>query len=190
MVVPSLKYLCFEKVIQEEVKAENYEDLPTSLLRDINLIKKFNGNYACSEAHESQVLTILYNGNDWNFKLHTLLYVDNYQTVIEDNQGDDPCCCINCRDLFLDSQFIEATVSEGKIVPAFSRIQTLLSLPEFDIRLEVEDETDDGSRALVFHGKENGGPLTYTVRISVDSHGELYSTMPDWPDWYFPTKGS
>ena len=186
MVVPSLKYLCFEKVIQE-VKAENYKVLPTSLLRDINLIKKFNGNYACSEAHESQVLTILYNGNNWNFKLHTLRYGDNYQ--MDDNQGD-PCCCINCRDLFLDSQFIEATVSEGKIVPAFSRIQTLLSLQEFDIRLEVEDETDDGSRALVFHGKENGGTRTCTVRLSVDSHGEIYSTMPDWPDWYFPTKGS
>ena len=179
VVVPSLKYLCFVKVIKE-VKVEDYKVLPTSLIRDINLVKKFNGNYVNNDLHQSETLTILYDGNNWNFKLHTLRHVDNH--------GEDVCYCVNCRDL--DSELVEATVSEGKIVPAFSRIQTLLSLQEFDLRLEVEDETEDGRRALVFHGKENGGTCICSVFLSVDSYGILGSIKPDWREWFFPSEGT
>ena len=84
---------------------------------------------------------------------------------------NDVCYCANCPDL--DSEFIEATVSEGKIVPAFSQIQELFSLQEFDFKMEVDDETKGERRALVFHGKENGGTRTYTVRLLVDSDGIL-----------------
>ena len=99
---------------------------------------------------------------------------------------NDVCYCANCPDL--DSEFIEATVSEGKIVPAFSQIQELFSLQEFDFKMEVDDETKGERRALVFHGKENGGTRTYTVRLTVDSDFIHYSTMSDWPDLYFPSK--
>ena len=179
VVVPSLKYLCFVKVIKE-VKVEDYKVLPTSLIRDINLVKKFNGNYVNNDIHQSETLTILYDGNNWNFKLHTLRHVDDY--------GEDVCYCINCRDL--DSELVEATVSEGKIVPAFSRMQTLLSLQEFDLRLEIEDETRDGRRALVFHGKEIGGARIYTVRLLVCSDSILRFTLSDWQEWFYPSEGT
>ena len=48
----------------------------------------------------------------------------------------------------LRPQFVKAN-----FVPAFSQIQALFSLQEFDLRLEVEDETKGGRRALVFHGE-------------------------------------
>ena len=81
-------------------------------------------------------------------------------------------------------------MSEGKIVLAFSGIQTLLSRHEFDLRLEVEDETEDGRRAFVFHGKENGGTCICSVFLSVDSYGILCSIKPDWREWFFPSEVS
>ena len=43
-VVPSLKNLCLNKVVKDNV--ENYADLPTVLVRAINRTKLFNGIYA------------------------------------------------------------------------------------------------------------------------------------------------
>ena len=39
---PSLRYLCLEKVIAQD---KDYEDLPEILVKDINLMKAFNGTY-------------------------------------------------------------------------------------------------------------------------------------------------
>ena len=65
-----------------------------------------------------------------------------------------------------------------------------MSLQEFDLRLEVEDETEDGWRALVFHGAEIGGARTYTVRLLVCNDGFLRFILPDWYAVFFPSEGT
>ena len=65
-------------------------------------------------------------------------------------------------------------------------MQTLLSLQDIDLRLEVED----GRRALVFHGEEIGGARIYTVRLLVCSDGVLHFILPDRHDWFYPSEVS
>ena len=63
--IPSLRYLCLEKVIAQD---EDYSDLPRLLVRDINLMKVFNGTYTYSDPYETVQLKIFYDGKAWNFK--------------------------------------------------------------------------------------------------------------------------
>ena len=63
--IPSLRYLCLEKVIAQD---EDYSDLPRLLVRDINLMKVFNGTYTYGDPYETVQLKIFYDGKVWNFK--------------------------------------------------------------------------------------------------------------------------
>ena len=60
--IPSLRYLCLEKVIAQD---EDYAGLPETLVKDINLMKIFNGTYVSGIW---KVVKIFYDGKVWNFK--------------------------------------------------------------------------------------------------------------------------
>ena len=65
--VKSLRCLCLEKVYKD---VENYEDLPKTLVKDINLMRVFNGNYKGDDEDigvGGECLTIHYDGEVWNF---------------------------------------------------------------------------------------------------------------------------
>ena len=50
----------------------NYEDLPPALVKDLNLMKAFNGNFEYKldwgdDEYHNTILTILYDGVSWYF---------------------------------------------------------------------------------------------------------------------------
>ena len=146
-VVPSLRYLCLKKVISDKVK--NYEVLPTVLVRAINLMKDFSGNYFnLSHFHlgRTHYIRIFYDGENWNFKSFMYYLWEWY--------------CSSCRE---PAAVLDTTIREGQVVPAGSQIQNFFSevtgnlrLLKFDMRLEVH-ESQDGTNALVFHTVGKGG---------------------------------
>ena len=66
--IPSLRYLCLEKVIAQD---EDYGDLPEILVKDINLMKVFNGTYSWGDWWETVEINIFYDGKVWRFKSRT-----------------------------------------------------------------------------------------------------------------------
>merc|ERR1719228_1963560 len=108
MVVPSLKSICLKKVVNDDV--ENYEDLPTVLVRTINLMKLFNGSYVDRSLGEDwHALSIVYDGDHWNFK--SFMYFA------------EKCYCISCRD---PEDILEAKIREGQIITGESQIDDFL----------------------------------------------------------------
>ena len=69
--IPSLRYLCLEKVIEQN---EGYEDLPEILIKDINLMKVFNGTYSLGGLWETIEMKIFYDGKVWKFKSRTFYH--------------------------------------------------------------------------------------------------------------------
>ena len=182
-VASSLRYLCLKKVISDEIK--NYEVLPTVLVRDINLMKMFNGSYVnrshpFSSFPRTHYLRIFYDGENWNLKSF-MCYVRN-------------CYCSSCRDL---DEVFDTTIREGQIIPAGSQIhdffsevigqiipagfeiQDVTELFEFDMKFEVE-ESQDGTFALVFHSVGNGGipGTSFSSRFIKSIDGTLVLHIP------------
>ena len=83
-----------EKVYRD-VKEEDYEDIPKCLVKDINLMKVFNGNY---KGHDevlgdgAECLTIHYDGEVWKFSSFAFYKFDggDYKelTMAEDETVD------------------------------------------------------------------------------------------------------
>ena len=118
--VKSLLSLCLLKVSSEGL---DYEDLPSGLVKELNLIKVFNGNYSFesenwngSDVHQT-ALTILYDGVDWTFTSRSKSF--------------HVFCCPTCDISQPDLQ--QLTVTEGVTVPAtspFSHLQGWLGMAE------------------------------------------------------------
>ena len=89
--IPSLRYLCLKKVIAQ---GEDYEDLPEILVKDINLMKVFNGTYSWGDWWETVRMKIFYDGKMWNFKSRTSYHDDRE----EDDDGIGVCFCKYCWD--------------------------------------------------------------------------------------------
>lgn len=154
-VVSSLRYLSLKKVIEDDIK--NYDDIPTVLVRDINRMKSFNGSYSSyydgrygGMGDSDHRLSIFYDGENWNFKSFI--------------HFKDLCYCPYCRD---PDDPLEITISEGQNVPvqapAGSQIQKIItdmlgnSWPlNFDMKLKVGEEQEDGTCTLVFYAVGNG----------------------------------
>ena len=160
MVVPSLKYMCLKKVMNDDIK--NYEDLPTVLVRTINLMKMFNGSYVdCSPGEYQHTLPIDYDGDNWNFK--SFMYF-----VWK-------CYCISCRD---PEDILGAKIREGQIITEESQIEDflyeVLCNPFMcDMKFKVV-ERSGGTSALVFQAVGKGGSSgTVFCSITRNSHGDL-----------------
>ena len=73
--IPSLRYLCLEKVITQ---GDDYADLPEILVKDINLMKVFNGTFSwCEHFLETVELNIFYDGKVWNIKTRTWYHMSD-----------------------------------------------------------------------------------------------------------------
>ena len=125
--IPSLRYLCLEKVISQD---EDYSDLPRLLVRDINLMKVFNGTYSFGDNYETIHLKIFYDGKVWSFKSRTWYpWSDG-----EGTDGEWVCHCKYCWEK-TGSHPSDFTVTEGEVIQAQSSFLDFLRIS----RLEQED---------------------------------------------------
>ena len=125
--IPSLRYLCLEKVIAQD---EDYGDLPEILVKDVNLMKVFNGTYSWGDWWETVEIKIFYDGKVWRFKSRTFYHES-------DGEGDDGkgvCFCKYCWDTTSGNP-IDITVREGEVIQGASCLLDFLGIS----RIEQED---------------------------------------------------
>ena len=167
--VKSLLSLCLLEVSSEGL---GYEDLPSELVKELNLMKVFNGNYSFEsenwnglDVHHT-ALTILYDGVSWTFTSRS--------------QSFHVLCCPTCDIYQPDLQ--QLTVTEGLTVPAtspFSHLQGWLvmveglekidnkELKKLDMSFTVEVVSQDGTFGeIAFRGV--GGEVLFSSIIQVD----------------------
>ena len=120
--IRSLRYLCLEKVIAQE---EDYEDLPEILVKDINLMKVFNGTYCIGSAWETIMMKIFYDGKVWSFKSRTW----DHESDGEGEDGAGVCYCKYCWDKTGSNRNkIDFTVKEGEAFPTESSLLDFLEI--------------------------------------------------------------
>eukprot|EP00092_Neocalanus_flemingeri_P010076 GFUD01010859.1.p1 GENE.GFUD01010859.1~~GFUD01010859.1.p1 ORF type:complete len:253 (+),score=82.41 GFUD01010859.1:55-813(+) len=183
--VKSLRSLCLLKVSSGK---QNYEDLPPSLKKDLNIMKVFNGNFSSesenkfgSDVHQT-TLTILYDGVSWTFSSRS--------------QSFHIFCCFNCDTIQPDLQ--QLTVKEGEQVPLnspFSHLRHWLAWvagsdktqqEQLDMKMTVDHVDQEGYFGdLAFRGC--GGSVLFSSLMQVDftregtrvlSHrGDVYSRL-------------
>jgi len=118
--IPSLRYLCLEKVIAQD---EDYADLPEILVKDINLMKVFNGTYCLGDFWETTMVKIFYDGKVWSFKSRTWYHES-------DGEGEDEagvCYCKYCFDT-TGSNPIDFKVKEGEALKTESSYLDFLGI--------------------------------------------------------------
>merc|ERR1719158_947009 len=117
----------------------------------------FNGTFICY-SNNYHYLSIVYDGENWNFK--SFIY----------NKGD--CYCTSCRD---PENIFETTIREGQIIPACSRTQVFFCTEDFkfDVKFKVED-LEEGTSALVFHEVGKRGNTTTSLIKSSDGNLVVY----------------
>ena len=130
--IPSLRSLCLEKVIAQD---EDYADLPGILVKDIELMKVFNGTwtysgYSWGDSWETVQMKIHYDGKVWTFKSRTWYHESDGEG--EDGQG--VCFCKYCWDT-TGSKPIDIKVKEGEVIQGESSLLDFLGIS----RLEQED---------------------------------------------------
>ena len=149
--IPSLRYLCLEKVI---AKVEDYADLPEILVKDINIMKVFNGTYVWGGSWGSWDVTvkmkIFYDGKVWSIKIRT--WYHDSEGVGED--GKAVCFCKYCWDT-TGSYSVDITVKEGEVTEGESDLLDLLGI-------EVEDNM-----------KVSGWKLKVDLQSDYDRHRRL-----------------
>ena len=141
--IPSLRYLCLEKVVALD---EDYSDLPRLLVRDINLMKVFNGTYIYGDAYEMVQLKIFYDGKVWSFKSRTWYHSSDGEGM----DGNWVCYCKYCWDT-TGSNRIDFTVKEGELIHTESSFLDFLGI----LRLEQEDMNLYGWKFEVDHQRNN-----------------------------------
>jgi len=130
--IPSLRYLCLEKVIAQD---EDYADLPEILVKDINLMKVFNGTYSWGGWWETIQIKIFYDGKVWNFKSRT----SYHESDGEGEDGNGVCFCKYCWDT-TGCDRLDITVKEGEIIKGESSLLDFLGIA----RIEQEDMNISG----------------------------------------------
>ena len=130
--IPSLRYLCLEKVIALD---EDCAGLPEILIKDINLMKVFNGTYVWGDFWVTIEKKIFYDGKAWNFKSRTWYH----ESDGEGEDGKGVCSCKYCWDT-TGCNPIDFTVKEGEAIQEESSILDFLRVS----RLEQEDEEPSG----------------------------------------------
>ena len=150
--IPSLRYLCLEKVIAQN---DDYSDLPRILVKDINLMKVFNGTYIEETRRvdflDTIQLKIFYDGKTWNFKSRTW----SHESDEEGDDGKGVCFCKYCWET-TGLHPIDFTVKEGEVFQAESSFLDFLEIS----RLEEEDMKISGWKLRVdFESNENKHPF-------------------------------
>ena len=172
--IPSLRYLCLEKVIAQD---EDYADLPEILVRDLNLMKVFNGTYVWGQFWETVEVKIFYDGKVWNFKSRTWYHES-------DGEGDDGkgvCFCKHCWDK-TGSDPIDFTVKEGEAFQAETSFLDFLGIsrPEQeDLKLsawkfKVDLQSNDNKHPFLV---ENYGEVKSSGAIIFEEVGQGESTV-------------
>jgi len=138
--IPSLRYLCLEKVIAQD---EDYADLPEILVKDINLMKVFNGTYTLGGHWDTTLLKIFYDGKVWSFKSRSW----DHESDGEGDDGVGVCFCKYCFDT-TGSNPIDLTVKEGEAFQTDSSLLDLLGITNARIDPWVEPRTDSEVSAL------------------------------------------
>ena len=189
--IPSLRYLCLEKVIAQD---EDYADLPEILVRDLNLMKVFNGTYVWGQFWETVEVKIFYDGKVWNFKSRTWYH----ESDGEGEDGKGVCSCKYCWDT-TGSNPIDFKVKEGEVFQAESSLLDFLGISrrehenmklsgwKFNAYLQSNDDKHPflveqygdvrSSGAIAFSGVSRGECNVYE-RFQV----EVINT-PDREDW-------
>ena len=182
--IPSLRYLCLEKVIAQD---EDYTDLPEILVKDINLMKVFNGTYSYSPppgSWETTEVKIFYDGKVWSFKFRTW----DHESDGEDEDGKWVCYCKYCWDT-TGSKAVDFTVKEGEVFQPESSFLDFIRIwrPEqekvkvYGWKFEVDLPSDDDKYpflvktygevkslgAISFHGVGHGESVCGRFQVEV-----------------------
>ena len=163
-------------------------------------MKLFNGSYSLRSysngyaygysddyyyGYFSQTFSIIYDGENWNFK--SFIHYEEH------------CFCTSCRD---PDDLLCMTIRESQIVPvpAGSRIQDVLidvlvnAWPlNFDMLMEVGIDLEDGTSTLLFHTVGKGGtPITPFGSIVRSSDGcvQVVDVPTGECDVFLPTSGT
>ena len=133
--VPSLRFLCLKKVISE---GDDYQDLPKKLVKDIDLMKLFNGSYCRDyrrgDYDRTEIITVFYDGKSWALKSCS------WSHKPEEEGEEEVCFCERCHET-TGSNPISVSVREGETVPAGSTIRDFFGIPPEKEDLEVTDWT-------------------------------------------------
>ena len=166
--IRSLRSLCLLKVYSEEM---DYEGLPPELVRDLNVMKLFNGNFRSErgrddddydvEVFELSALEVLYDGVSWSFSSRSACMPIR--------------CCFTCN--VYQPLLYKLTVTEGEIVRTlcpFSQVREWFQNVEnsydaqfkkLDIEICVDVGQDELSGKITFDG--TGDLVKFNVIVEV-----------------------
>ena len=191
--IPSLRYLCLEKVIAQ---GEDYEDLPEILVKDINLMKVFNGTYSWGDWWETVRMKIFYDGKMWNFKSRTSYHDDRE----EDDDGIGVCFCKYCWDT-TGCNHIDITVMDGEVIQGESYLLDFLGIEQEDMNIsgwtfKVDLQSNDNKHpslverygevkslgVVAFNGVGQGDSVVLgRFQAEGVTHEWLWEGQEDWP---------
>jgi len=167
--IRSLRSLCLLKVLSDDL---NYEGIPPGLVRDLNLMKLFNGNFtseSSSRVNGQKVLhlfalSILYDGAAWSFSSR-----GRSMTIY---------CCHHCS--AWQPQLLQLEVIEGEpvtAVPPFSQIRDWFGehmdneYKQLYIDIVVDVGQDLMSGKIKFHGTDELVDFDVTVQVEHSAAG-------------------
>ena len=152
-------------MVKDNVK--NYEDLPTVLVRAIDLMKMFNGTFVSrgfgSFGEYEHTVSIVYDGESWNFK--------SFKYYAEE------CYCSSCCD---PEDTRNSKIREGQILIRenswlvdffFNMLGWEFDTSKYYMKVKVGE---DGTSALVFNTvSKDGSPGTLLRSLTRSSDGNL-----------------
>ena len=169
--IRSLRSLCLLKVCSEEM---DYVGLPSNLVKDLNIMKLFNGNFSVVERRfdeegvvnlELSALEVLFDGVSWSFSSRSSCM---------------PIYCCNICNVFQTRLYKLLMVTEGELVRTaslFSQVREWFAEMEDNFeaefkKFETEILVDFGqdilsgwSGKITFHGTGELGIFNVTVEV-------------------------
>ena len=121
----------------------DYQDLPKILVKDLNLMRMFNGTYVTGDDFGftfTEVITIFYDGEHW-----TLKSSDWFHDWDDEEGGykeETVCFCDQCFET--GSEPINITVRQGETVVSESCFEGLFGIAEEMIYWKLKIEVPDG----------------------------------------------
>jgi hypothetical protein len=176
--VKSLRSLCLLQA--SSMDRQDFIDLPPGLVKDLNLMKVFNGNYSFesenrygSDVHHT-ALTILYDGVNWTFSSRSQSY--------------HVFCCVNC-DIY-QPDLHQLSVTEGEASTAtspFSQVRYWLRAQAYEalkdnevqkvmnMKLTVEEVEQDGTFGeIAFRGAGESVLFSSIVQVDFTTEGTKF----------------